>query len=147
MPLGPERKDCEDDVSPASDRQDATEVLVAPANPDQMLGPIRGGPCGSGTEYETPTGTCSTKQANQPTRSATSTSQFRYDMGMGANMSVARGCDVLDGLVEALEPRESVVVDGPKYETGDDCIAAADWLDTTHAMLGAVEDPNCASRT
>lgn len=30
-------------------------------------------------------------------------------------------------------------VDGTLEETGDDTVAAADWLDVTHAMLGAID--------
>ena len=138
MPFGPERNDCEEDVAPASDRLDPTRVLVAPAVPEQVGGAIPGGPCGSGAECETPMGTCSTKQANQPTRSTPSTSQSGYEMEIGANIGVAHGGDGLDGSVEALEPRD-LGVDGLNYDTGDDGIAAADWLDVTHAMLDAVD--------
>ena len=142
VPLGPERKDCEDDVSPASNRQDPVRVFSTAADVEQMGGGVPAGPCGSGAECETPTVICSTKRANQPTRSAPSAS---HEMGMGTNIAVARSVNRLDGSVEALEPRDWGV-DGINYETVDDGIAAADWLDVTHSMLGAMDELMFASR-
>ena len=131
-------------MSPASNRQDPVRVFSTAADVEQMGGGIPADPCGSGAESETPTGTCSTKPANQPTRSAPSAS---HEMGMGANIAVARRVDRLDGSaeVEALEPQD-LGVDGINYETVDDGIAAADWLDVTHSMLGAIDELMFASR-
>lgn len=57
----------------------------------------------------------------------------------GCGGGVVSGCvsDVTDMSLRSPELRE---VNGAPEETGDDTIAAADWLDVTHAMLGAIGD-------
>lgn len=145
-PLGPERKDGEADEPFASDnKQNHAGGLVAAVVPEEPWAPIPVGPC-SGAELETPTGTCSTKPVNQPAISRPSASQPRRELETRPSVGMTHSGDGLDGLVEAPESRDLGLVNGLTYETGDAGIAAANWLDVTHAMLGAIDDPIFASR-
>lgn len=97
-------------------------------------------------------------QICRPSLSSSSTSNVHRDLGRRRAIDtdifsgVVEGCDVgvssgfvapvPDMSLRSLELRE---VGGTAQETGDDGIAAADWLDVAHAMLKAFDDdgPAC----
>ena len=104
------------------------------------------GPCGSGAElFETVAGTCPPTKVGRAASSAHFSSQPCDEQEIGPGIGVAHsGGGGLDG--ESGAP-ELGLIDGLNDETtGDDDVVAADWLDVTLAMLGAVEDPSVASR-
>ncbi|CAN0124084.1 unnamed protein product [Ectocarpus sp. 6 AP-2014] len=81
----------------------------------------------------------STSQVNcEPARGGTSDS----DVSSGA-VEVCDGGVVSGGVAHVpdmpLRSPELREVDGAPEETGHDTVAAADWLDVTHAMLGAID--------
>lgn len=132
-PLGIERKHGEVDLSLASDGQNRAQAVFAGDFPEDTAGPTPVGPCGSGAEREAATGACSTTQANQPARSSPSACHSRHEINVGPSVAVAGG---MDGL--------GASVDAPDTEFNDETggIAGANWLDVTHAMLGAIDGPN-----
>lgn len=127
-PLDKERKDEEVDISLALDGQDnAAGALEAAIVPGEMGAAVLVGPCSSGDELETATG-------NQPAMPSPSTHQPWIESEMGPNVGVAcvRSRCGLDASVDALDM-------GPEDEAGDGGVAAKNWLDVTHAMLGAID--------
>lgn len=121
--------------------------MAAAVSPEETRDVIPTGPCGNAAEREPPTGALSTKQGNQAARPGTSARQPRDELEMRPKTGVARGGDGLDWLVEGLGiPEFGAGYDGLSHGTRDDGIAAADWLDVTHAMLGVFDEPVVASR-
>lgn len=136
-PLGPERNGCELGVS--FDEQNHAGALVAGVVLEEMEGPITVDSCSRGGEFETAAGTCVTKQANQPAKSAPFASHPHHELEVVSSMGVANSRGGLDVLVDTPDTEF-------KDEIGDAGIAMADWLDVTHAMLGALDGPNSACR-
>lgn len=134
-PLFPESKNREVDASLAFDGKNQARVLAAGVVPEETGDSILVAPCSSGSELETQTGACATKQAEQLSASSASSASHPHDeLEVGCNMGVTHGRDGLDSLVEASDMKFN-------DETGNCGITAADWLDVTHAMLCAIDGP------
>lgn len=147
-PLGcPGGKECEPNAPLACNGRNHSGVSMAAA---VVSGEVRDsipvGPCSRGADLETATGARSTKQVARAARPAPPASHPRSEEEMGPSLGATHNCGGgLDGLIGSPESREFGVVDGFDEETGDDGVDAADWLDVTHAMLGAIDDPAFAS--
>eukprot|EP00752_Nemacystus_decipiens_P010138 g9034.t1 len=138
-PVSKEHADGEAIVSLGFDGQNHHEVLVEGVFLEETEGPILAGPCCSVEEAGAAVGAHSTTQANHCAESSPSAFHSFEESGIGPNMGVTCCRHVLDAAVDASG------MDSKDEMGGDECIAAADWVETTHAMLGAVADgPNSA---
>lgn len=125
--------------------------------------PIPVAACNGRTDVETPADACSTSpqpaQVDWPARPSAPPASHPHgeletipDTDVVPDTSskgVMHGKGGLDGLGDppdmAMVSRGLSEVDGLQYATGGDGIAAADWLDVTHAMLSAIDDPDPVS--
>ncbi|CBN75414.1 expressed unknown protein [Ectocarpus siliculosus] len=153
-----QQTNCTEDYLEVVDEEHDGSIISAGVIPEKAIGSIMDAPCSNGDK---PMASTSLWELNQepapqmgpPVGPSLSTSHVHCcgpDTGGGSGTDIysgaVEGCGggVLAGLVApvpdmSLRLPELTQVDGVPEETGDDTIAAADWLDVTHAMLGAFD--------
>ncbi|CAN0400626.1 unnamed protein product [Ectocarpus sp. 12 AP-2014] len=148
---------CTEDYLEVVDEDHDGGIVSAGVIPEKEIVSMMDAPCSNGDK---PTASTSSWVGNQepapqmgpPVGPNLSTSHVhrRPDMGAGSDTDIysgaIEGCggELLSGFVAPvpdmfLRLPELTQVDGVPEETGDDTIAASDWLDVTHAMLGAID--------
>ncbi|CAN0270947.1 unnamed protein product [Ectocarpus sp. 12 AP-2014] len=146
-----------DDYLEIVDEEHDGGIVSAGVIPENAIGSMVDAPCSNGDK---PMTSISSWELNQepapqmgpPVGPSLSTSHVRCGPDTGA----ASGTDIYSGAVEgcggevlsglfapvpdmSLRLLELTQVDGVPEEIGHDTIAAADWLDVTHAMMGAID--------
>ncbi|CAN0123755.1 unnamed protein product [Ectocarpus sp. 6 AP-2014] len=154
---GLQQTHCTEDSLEVVDGDHDGGIVSAGVIPEKAIGSMMDAPCSNGDK---PMASTSSWELNQqpapqmgpPVGPSLSTSHVHCGPDTGA----ASGTDIYSGAVEGcgggvlsglvapdpdmfLRLPELTQVDGVVEETGDDTIAAADWLDVTHAMLGAID--------
>ncbi|CAM9468849.1 unnamed protein product [Ectocarpus fasciculatus] len=147
---------CKEDHLDIVDEEHHGSMVSAGVIPENATGSIMFAPCCSGDKPKASTSSWELSQAPAPQAGppggpSLSTSHVYCEPGRGG----ASDSDVYGGAIEgcggiskwvahvpdvSLIPPELRDVDGAPEETREEPFGAADWLDVTHAMLGAVDD-------
>ncbi|CBN75415.1 expressed unknown protein [Ectocarpus siliculosus] len=153
---------CTEDSLEVADEDHDGGIVSAGVIPENAIGSIMAAPCSNGDK---PMASTSSWELNQepalpmspPVGPSLSTSHVHCEPDRGAASGpdacsgAVEGCGggVLSGLVApvpdvSLRLPELRQADGVPEDPGEDTIATADWLDVTHAMLGAIDRINSA---
>ncbi|CAN0026666.1 unnamed protein product [Ectocarpus sp. 4 AP-2014] len=149
---------CREDYLEVVDEEHDGGIVPAGVIPENAIDSIMDAPCSNGDKPMASTRSWELNQEPPPQESppvgpTLSTSRVHCcepDRGAASGTHVCSdavegyGGGVLSGLVASVPNRslrlpELTQVDGVPEETWDDAIAAGDWLDVTHAMLGAID--------
>ncbi|CAM9443650.1 unnamed protein product [Ectocarpus sp. 12 AP-2014] len=159
---GLQQTHCTEDYLEVVDEHHDGGIVSAGVIPENAIGTMMDVPCSNGDKPMSSTGLWELNQKpapqmGPPVGPSFSTSHVHCVPDRGA----ASGTDIYSGAVEGcgggvvtglvvpvpdtfLRLPELAKEDGVPEDTGDDTIATADWLDVTHAMLGAVDQMNPA---
>ncbi|CAM9272842.1 unnamed protein product [Ectocarpus sp. 12 AP-2014] len=156
---GSQGTQCEEDNLQAAEEEYHTNIVSAGVIPENATGTMTDAPCSNGdntSSWELDQEPA--PQMSPPIGPRLSTSHVHCcepDRGAASGTDVCSGAvegcggGVVSGLVAPvpdvfLRLPELAQEDGVPEDTGDDTIASADWLDVTHALLGAVDQINPA---
>ncbi|CAN0140050.1 unnamed protein product, partial [Ectocarpus sp. 12 AP-2014] len=160
---GSQGTQCEEDYLQAAEEEYHTGIVSAGVIPENATGTMMDAPCSNRDKPMSSTSSWESDQEPAPQMSlpigpSLSTLHVHCcepDRGAASGTDVCSGAvegcggGVVSGLVTPvpdmfLRLPELAQEDGVPDDTGDDTIASADWLDVTHALLGAVYQINPA---
>ncbi|CAN0152702.1 unnamed protein product [Ectocarpus fasciculatus] len=152
---GSRRADCTDDNLQAAGKAHKTNNVSVGVTPENTTGSIMDAPCSNSDEPTASSSSCESHQELEPqtsraSRSSSSISHVHRGLGRGGANDTAVGVDggdgggVSSGLVARVRDECSTSPESPEEDeateaTEDNPVAAADWLDVTHAMLVALD--------